>query len=253
MPKKVVIRTRLKSPELKKMLKELPGILSGRKPNKYRLYQVFWGAVAFSMFHSISAAYKQKSKGQEDELGNTWPDLDRDYKAYKRPVQPGDLAPNLRRRLKPSVNTLGLLSPSQHKRWQQFFGIIYHAYKHKMPDDEAKALAGQIAWTRIKEEGAVTKRQVLGDRKLLIMQVSGRLLVSLSPGKFNPSSGYTKRNSNQVFELQKGRISIGTKIDYASHHDKTRPVWPEDVDAWIDRAMDDGLNAVQARLFTVLR
>lgn len=249
----VRLKTRIPANEAKKLLKDLPGILSGRKPDRHRLFKIFWGAVAYSMFQSISEAYEQKSLGQSDELGNTWPDLSQKYKAYKRSPSEGSVPTNLRRRLKPSNNRLGLLTPTQHKRWQKFFGILYHSYRHKMEDSSAKELAAQIAWTRLKEEGAQTKLDVLGNRQLRIMRVSDKLYLSLSPGKFNPGSGYTKKNSNQVFQLMKGWIKIGTKLPYAEFHDDSRPVWPEDVEKWMDDALEYGTNAVYARLLTVFK
>lgn len=246
------IRSKLTKKQMQKLVKDLPGILSGKKSDRYRLYHIFWGAVAYSMFDSIAKAFEAKSEGETDDLGNSWKDLDRDYKAYKRPVRTGDVPSNLRRRLQPSQNSLGLLTPSQHKRWQQIFGTIYHAYKEKMGDVKAKELAGQLAWTRMKEQGAQTKRQVLGDRQVTILRVSDRLYLSLSPGKFNPASGYQKKNSRQVFQLQSGKLIIGTNVPYANFHDDSRPVWPEEIGEWIDRAMTAGQEAVYNRLIMVL-
>lgn len=246
------IFSKLTKEQMQQLVRDLPGILSGKKSDRYRLYHIFWGAVAYSMFTSISEAFEQKSEGETDELGNSWEDLDRDYKAYKRPANRGDIPGNLRRRLQPSKNALGLLTPSQHKRWQQIFGTIYHAYKEKMGSAKAKELAGQLAWTRLKDQGAQTKRDVLGNRKVTILRVSDKLFLSLSPGKFNPSSGYQKKNSRQVFQLQGGKLIIGTNVEYASFQDDSRPVWPEEIGTWIDRALSAGHDAIYNRLLMVL-
>ena len=246
------IRSKLTKEQMQQLVRDLPGILSGKKTNRYRLYNIFWGAVAHSMFTSISEAYERKSEGQTDELGNTWEDLNRDYKAYKRPVRTGDIPSNLRRRLQPSHNALGLLTPSQHKRWQQIFGTIYHSYKDKIGNVEAKKLAGQLAWTRLKNQGAQTKRETLGNRKVEILRISDKLYLSLSPGKYDATSGYQKKNSRQVFQLQAGKLTIGTNVEYASYHDDSRPVWPDEMGVWIDRAMSAGHDAVYNRLVTAL-
>lgn len=246
------VRAKLNQTQLSNLIADLPKILNGAKQDRYNLYKIFWGAVAHSMFTSISEAYEAKSEGQADDLGNTWDDLDRDYKAYKRPVRTGEIPSNLRRRLKKSNNSLGLLTPGQHKTWQKIFGTIYHSQRYKVGEEEALQLAGQIAWTRLKQMGAQTKRDVLGDRKVEIMRVSDKLYLSLSPGKFNPSTGYKKKNSRQVFELRRGVVRIGTEVPYAAFHDETRPVWPDNVDEWIDKAIEAGTNAVHARLLTVM-
>lgn len=247
------VRTKLNQRQVNELVKDLPKILSGKVPDKHNLHKIFWGAFAHSMFKSISDAFKKKSEHGADELGNTWEDLTQDYKAYKRPVGVGEIATNLKRRLKPSNNRLGLLTPGQHKRWKTIFGIIYHSYKEELGDEDALALAGQVAWTKLKEEGAQTKRDVLGNRNLPILQRTKKLLTSLLPGKFDASKGYSKKNGNQVFQLERGRLIIGTALEYAEHHDETRPIWPKDYDIWIDRAMEAGNNAVQARLMTLLR
>jgi hypothetical protein len=234
------IRTKLNQRQVNDIVRELPAILSGRKPDKHNLHKIFWGAFAYS-------------DGNSDDLGNKWDDLDQDYKAYKRPVHEGEIPSNLRRRLKPSNNRLGLLTPGEHKKWKQIFGIIYHSYKDELGDGEALALAGQVAWTRLKEEGAQTKRDVLGNRKVPIMQVTKKLITSLLPGKFDPGRGYKKKNGNQVFQLNRRNLKLGTELLYAEHHDDTRPIWPKNYDAWVEKAMEAGNNAVQARLFTLLR
>lgn len=241
------IRTKATPAQVQKLVRDLPAILRGRKPNRFRLYTIFWGAVAHSLFTDIHRGYEDKSEGDQDELGNTWDKLDEKYVAYKRPVYPGEIPPSLRRRLK-DQNTLGLLTPTQYAAWKQIFGVIYGSYRAKMGEDAAKALAGQIAWTKIKEQGGKTKLEVLGSRDVPIMRVTDRLIKSISPGDFTKTGGYRKRNRDQVFELQKGTLTIGTKVPYADKHDKTRPVWPNNIELWINRAIEAGRDAVMNRL-----
>lgn len=256
------INTRLPKGEVTKLYRDLPAMLEGKKPSRFGLHRLFWGAVAYSLFQSIHDAFMVKAYGLPDELGNQWDDLDEKYKAYGRPLDQGSLTKlpeNLRRRLKNNANSgvLGLLTPGQYKAWKKVFGTIYHASKAKMPDGEAKALAGQIAWTRAKAAGAKTKLEVLGNRDLLILRVSDTLSESLSPGKFDPLTGYNKSSKYQIFTIRRGSLEIGTRVHYANmvsrrNNQDFRPVWPEEMGPWIDKAVDFGMDTVLEKIESIL-
>lgn len=248
---KRTIRTRLPRKELRRFLLNLPGMLSGTKPSQFGLHRLFWGAIAYSLFTSIHDGYDVKSMGLPDELGNEWDDLDPRYKAYKRPVIKGEVAAKFIRRSKTSP--LGLLSPGEYSRWRVIFGTIYHSYKNKMQDSEAKALAGQIAWTRLKDQGAPTKLKVFGERSVSIMRKTDALYLSLEPGEFNETTGYRKKRSTQVFKIERGKLTIGTNIPYAVHHDKTRPVWPEELGRWLDDAVSFAHEVIYQRISQILQ
>jgi len=256
------INTKLPREQVVKLYRDLPAILNGKKPSRFGLHRLFWGAIAYSMFQSIYDAYLVKAYGLPDELGNEWDDLTKKYKAYHRPLDQGALTripDNLRRRLKTNkaTGTLGLLTPSQYKAWRKIFGTIYHSAKSRMPDGEAKALAGQIAWTRTKAAGGKTKLEVLGNRDLLILRVSDTLSGSLAPGEFDPETGYKKSSKYQIFTIRRGSLEIGTRVHYASmvsrrNNQDFRPIWPEEMGPWIDKAIDFAMDAVLEKIESIL-
>lgn len=271
-PNRRRVRTSLPRKEVAQLIRSLPGMISGRTPSRYGLHKLFWGAVAFSLFTDIHDAFMVKAYGLPDELGDQWDDLSQHTKAYKRPVERGSVSKQVYNRYQRNHpkrmmgkgskahdptragSGLGLLTQSQYARWQQLFGTIYHSNKNRMSAGAAKSLAGQIAWTRLKEEGAQTMWEVLGNRQgLLILRVSDRLSESVAPGKFDPLNGYYKRNRDQVFILSRGRIELGTQVPYAAQVDKTRRLWPEDMAPWIDRAVAFGRDKVMDKVVSILQ
>lgn len=256
MGKRTVVTT-IPKKNLKKLLRDLPGIFSGEKKSRFGLHKLFWSAFGYKILESIHDAYEVKSFGLPDELGNQWDDLTEEYKAYKRPLSKGEVPNSVYSRARTASKTakskrLGILSPSQHRYWQKTFGVLYHTYKHKMPDSIAKELAAQIAWTRTKEIGGLTKIGTLGKRNLLLMRVTDKLYVSLSPGNLT-ATGYQKKSRDQIFVISKGTLTIGTKVPYAQVASQKRPLWPEDISKWIDGAVEFAMETVLEKIQSIVR
>lgn len=256
---KRVVKTKATRAEVVKLIRDLPGILTGTKKSGFAIHKIFWGAVAHSLFTSITEAYVSKSQGGADDLGNDWEDLTQYTKAYKVPANEGNVPQSIVRRRKKNLKGgagnrtgLGILTPGEYKEWRRIFGVIYHSYKDKYGEVEAKQMAGQIAWTQLKEAGASTMWDVLGNRTVLILRRTDRLIKSLSPGNFDPSSGYRKSCKDQIFILSRGKIILGTNVPYAEMHNKTRPIWPENIDEWLDKAVEAGTDAIYERLGEIL-
>jgi hypothetical protein len=114
-----------------------------------------------------------------------------------------------------------------------------------------------MAWNTIKAEGAKTKLQVYGFRKVDILRDTGILFNSLSPGYFD-GTDYEKPQSKggdqQVFRALNDGIVIGTNVPYAASHNygdpkrgiPKRQFLPEVVPAvWQDRWTGLGMQAVE--------
>ena len=228
------IYTKLSKDKVTELLKQIPGIVKGEQKDRYGLHNKFWSAVAHSMFTSLSEAFEAKSQGGQDELGNTWEDIDPRTKAYSRPIRRGDLTARQARANK-NPNLLGILTPNQYKQWRKIFGSIYHSEKNKIGEEEAKKLAGQIAWAKLKRMGAQTKIDVLGNRDVLILRDTDRLFRSFLPGKLTTNT-YRRYNKDQVFVVRKGDVEIGTKVEYAGELFEDRPLWAGDLSPWIRKA-----------------
>ena len=66
------IQVRLPLSKLKARLAQLPGIITGRLPDPFRLRPLFFAVIARSLFRSIYEAFKLKSLGGTDNLGASW-------------------------------------------------------------------------------------------------------------------------------------------------------------------------------------
>ena len=243
--------TSLSREDLAELFEDLPKLITGEKrTNKLSVYKVFWGTVAHSLFTSIYEAYLQKSQGEQDDLGNSWKDLTQEYKAYHKKMG-SETARKYKRRYK--SNTLGLLSPTEYKQWKTWFGRVYHAKKKSEGEEKAKAMAGKVAWGKAKAAGAPTMLDILGNRNLAINIDTKRLILSLKPGKHNSSNGYKKSHYFQVFSIHNGVLTIGTRVAYSEYVNAQRPFIPEDVDLWVDRAVQLGTEALANELIKILQ
>lgn len=125
----------------------------------------------------------------------------------------------------------GLLSPAQNKRWKAIFGSRLAKFVLQgMSEGSAKALAAKIAWAILKSEGAQTKLQVLGSRKVDIGRDTGILFRSLAPGIGGGSV------ENQILDVSTpGQFTVGTNVPYAARFHAVRPLWPENLPpAWAE-------------------
>jgi len=237
-----VIRTTLSTKKVQKLINSIPAIVAGRARDPFKLHKKFWGAVAFSMYESLNKAFETKAQGGIDELGNNWDDLTEHTKAYSRPIYPGDLPRRMRLNEKRS-DTIGLLSPGEYKKWRAIYASVLRKNEKKLGTGEAKILAAKVAWSEIKKDGAQTKIDVLGSRDLLILRDSDRLYRSFLPGKLTKHS-YRKYNKDQVFIVEKGAVTVGTKVEYAEEVFKQRPLWIGSLAPWIKRASRAGTKRI---------
>ena len=243
MTKKRVV-TKMTKKQVILLVHDLPNILAGNNQKYKKVSNIFWGAVAHSLYKSISSAYDDKSTGQADDLGNAWDDLDRRYKAYKIKSGKEDLSGPQRRASK-NKNTKGLLTPQQEKVWKKVFATVYYSLLGQGVDEkEAGATAGRAAWYEVKSMGAETKLEVLGDRQVPIMIRSSRLYKSFLPGKFDGNNGYRRYNNNQIYEVSRARLILGSRLPYAKYVAARRPIIPKTIQAWIDKAVIEGRNAI---------
>jgi hypothetical protein len=240
-------RLRIKGEQLRDAIKFTAKQIGSKKGTT--AHNLFWGAFAHSLFTSIYTAFKEKSDHGIDNLGEVWADLTPEYKAYKIPM--GAETPTKYRR-RNNLKTIGLLSSREQKRWSKEFGKVYHRTKKKLGEKEAKALAGAVAWKILKEMGAPTKIELLGNRKLPIHMRTKRLYNSLKPGRYGKRLGYAKSNDDQVFKQTAKTLQLGTKVPYAKHVDSLRPLWSYDIDPWIDKALNDAIRVLSKELPNIL-
>lgn len=228
----IVVRTKTQ----KELVKDLPGILSGKKVDRFRLFQVFWSAVARSMLRSVYDAYEVKSEGGVDELGNKWKPLSPRTIAA-RPIRPIDRKEFGIGR----TGNRGLLSPRENARWKGIFASTFARNATKLGEREAAQLASKTAWGILKSQGARLRSEVLSSRNVLILRLTNRLFRSLEPTQHR---GVYRPRTDQIAEASPKSIKIGTLVPYAADVARARPIFPPSMQVWIDRAIQDGLNAV---------
>ena len=227
--------------QARQIVGRLAGVLSGREPDHLGVARGVHAAIGFAALSDIKQDFIRKSRGETGEDGVKWRKLDPRYLAYGRRFGRGEqkalkTAAGLDKgnRYAPGGNK-GLLTADQLKRWQQLFAMHLARLRLSLDEGEAKARAAQIAWAKLKSEGARTKLEVFGNRQVDIGRDTGVLLNSLSPGELansGPNTTYAKPTGDggaeQIFQIMRNGVIVGTNVKYAAAFNKLRPFIPED-------------------------
>lgn len=202
-------------------IRNLPAILSGKKRDSIGAGELFRSTFTHTFFTRLFNCYMDKTTGGTDEFGHSWPPLKQETIA-QRPLTTGQ------RRFMgiEGKRERGLLTPEQNRLWKAIFrSTLGRLLRQAVPIAEAKEAAGRTAWAVLKARGAKTKLHTLGTRNVPILRVTDRLVDSLSPGRVS-SHRYIPFNRDQIAKWQAQEFTFGTKVPYAVHVHKTRPLWP---------------------------
>lgn len=216
--------------------------IKGTVPDHHKVGQRFWSAVARSLFESITTAFIAKSRHERDDLGVMWKDLDPKTKAYGRPdARLGLTLYDNRAVHNPSLLVRPTLPPSVNKAWGgKWLGILMH---FGIESEQQKSMAAGATWELFKAKGYPTLIGLTSDMRLPIMRRTGSLQRSLFPA---PMKGgiYIPIDPNQICEIGRGKLTLGTKSPGARYSNETRPFWKKRPKKWIDKALDAGREAV---------
>lgn len=182
--------------------------------------------LAWTIYYTFQIVHEEflvKSRGNTDSAGIRWRPLSPRTIAY-RPLNRGD---SKLYGIKNYSNTRGLLTPAQDKRWRAIY--FYQIRRGKNPKE-----AAQIAWAILKKNGAQTRIGLLGKRDVPIHILTHRLERSLRPGKV--VGGEYIPTPEQFYEINGNSLTIGTRVPYADRLSQERPLFPNDLTPWINRA-----------------
>lgn len=225
--------------EAKAAIRRIVGMATGRVPDVIGVQRGMALAVGVAALSDIKDDFVKKADGQTGEFGGPWRELSPEYLAYQRRFGKGE-----KTALKKAAGIgrgnhyapggkNGLLSFSELKLWKKIYFQMVQRFLLSYPVAEAKAFAAQVAWAQLKREGAQTKLNVFGHRKVQILRDTGRLLNSLSPGELTGevmNANYTKPSgeggANQIMELLTRGVIVGTNVVYASRQNAMRPFIP---------------------------
>ena len=177
----VVTTTSDQKPALRTLIRNLPGILSGRLQDPDAIAQGFKMRIGFKILELIKFNFDELSKGNQGADGTTWLPLTKEYLAYGRRFGVGEQAALKKQaglgkghRLGPG-DSKGLLNAQQLREWRKIYAQYLARYMLKgHTDTEAKGHAAAVAWTIMKQRGAKTKLDVYGNRQVQILVDTGR-------------------------------------------------------------------------------
>lgn len=248
-----VVHTTATRDELKEYLRQLPGVLSGRLPDRDGIAHGFKLRMAFAFFSVVKEAFIEKARGGTDECGISWPKLTQKYLAYGRGPKStrtaGGVAPGGNPKQGKPLD--GFMTADQLKRWRRVYGQTLARLLLQVPEDEARRRAAQIAWADAKKSGVRTKLDVFGNRTVEILRDRGILFNSLSPGvlaESGPDASYSPPDQQHV-EQRPGELAVGTNVAYAGYHQNgKRPLWPKDGNlpgGWWEEILDAARSGLQ--------
>lgn len=203
--------------------------ISGRGTDRAMAMRVLL-PVAIRLLSLVQAAFLVKSRGLVGPDGIQWAPLSPKTIAARR-TTPAELR-SLGIRGK---RVRGLLTPTEDRRWRGIFASRLAAFRAAgMGDGAARARAAANAWAILKGEGAQTKLQVLGSRKVDIGRDTGALLRSLTPGvrldgqlfDLRALTAATGAVGQLLDVLTPGRFTVGSNVPYAGKFHAKRPLWP---------------------------
>jgi hypothetical protein len=246
------IRGNFSPDELRRLLVHTAKAVAGQEPDTYGLSLKFWSAMSYSLFESIFAAFLAKSKGLNDDLGNSWKDLAPETKAYNRPdARTGLTLYDNRAVNTPDLRVRPTLPPSINRQWGgRWYGLYVHLFT-AIGDNESKKVAGASTWEHFKALGYPTLIGLTQNMKLPILNKTGALQRSLFPAPLKAGI-YVPIDKNQIFRSEKGRLVLGTKRPGITNIDKQRPLWPKNISKWIDKATAAGRDAVYEALPNII-
>lgn len=160
------------------------------------------------------------------------------------------LTTHLSRVLKGQVNT-ALERQIYNKFWgvfsQEMFKQMFASYRNRSRNWQDEL----AAWKSLKPATIKAKKRSSKRSKLKpslhptwINFDSGRLMISFKPGKV-AGAGYVP-GKDQLWELTPNRLTLGTKVDYASQVDERRPLFarPRVLVRWAKNAAKTAFKAI---------
>jgi hypothetical protein len=192
--------------EVRRLLRTLPAMLSGKSPDPYGIVRGIQLRVANVVLSKIQQAFIVKSRGGVGSDGIQWPPLKPETiaqrtvsKADRKRAGIGEREWRERQR--------GLLTPEQNRLWRKKFSRSLAWLRLDMGEREARSRAAQIAWRYVKEElGAKTRLEAFGKRVVDSLRDTGELFRSLSAGVEDQLSGAP----GQIVRIPAGTIIVGT-------------------------------------------
>jgi hypothetical protein len=237
--------------DIEQLIRALPAMLAGKIPDRGGIVSGMRARLGHTFLSLVKEDFVKKSRGQAGADGQTWAPLSAAYLAYRRPFNNGRKPP--RGPGKAPGNKNGFLDKQQLQRWRKIFADRYAFFVMRESEAEAKAHAAAIAWATLKAEGAKTKIEEFGRKRVAgsdynILRDRSTLLNSLSPGVLT-ATGYQPK-ADQVYEDHGSRLVVGTNVPYAKYHHygkgrRHRPLWPEKLpDDWWRQIEDQMLAGV---------
>ena len=243
------VSTSLSRESIKAALRQVPGILAGKSPDPTGEGKALLQALGMQALGIVKAAFLVKARGGTDAAGIQWAPLSKKTIAYGR-RHPG-LEAKRKKAAAEGHKGRPLLTKKQDQLWRAIYASVKAAaMRAGAGEGEASGSAAARAWGVVKAQGGKTIIGEYGNTSVEIGRDTGRMYNSLSPdaSDFGPTE--------QILDVEPGRVAVGTNVKYAKFFHAKRPLWPADnawPEAWTNRlaeTLNDGVMKLLQRLAT---
>jgi hypothetical protein len=241
----VAVQTKRSERFVRTVYGSIPAYIDGSVSDTHRIGAIFWSTLTQELFSRIHKSYVIRSEGGSDDLGNRFKPLKKSTIA-QRPIGKGNLSEFGLTKKQSGTSfknrTRGLLSPEEDREWKRKYSKVLSQLVMKVSGGKAEKIAAAVAWKHVKALGARTKLEVLGNRDVLIMRVTDRILNSLEPS--NSGDRAYRPRKDQLYNQVGSKLEVGTLVEYAKYHNNTRPVIPDNIDPWVNQSVEIAMKKV---------
>ena len=221
-------------------------VLNGRNPKYIKVFKLYQARMTQEFLRILNASFWTRAEGNIDSDIHGEPEAAKWKKlrpATRKVWKPMDMGLLSSYKLRKDYyegkiqgkESVGVLSPEQRNTWQE-------AYNRQLAGNkspEAKRLAKKAGWEAVKD--------IDPDREYvsLINIRTGRLVACTAPGQVVGARYYATADQRVTVALNKVNISLKA-IPYADAVDAVRPIIPNNIDPWIEKAHEAIISEVKA-------
>lgn len=202
-------------------------VLTGKDPKYLKVFNLYRALMMQEFTRILNESYWERARNQDDSDGNHWDELKPKTISFKMGLD--ELY---------DYRTGGLNDKKLDPRLRKKFQEAYKRALGKSTSQAAKRIAVKAAWAQVTAD--TPEREFVE----LINIRTGDLVASTAPGTVVGGRYYPPQH--QIVHFNGRSMGIRLDIEYADEVDALRPIIPEDISIWLERAHNNVIGQVKA-------
>ena len=221
--------------DLRQLIRDIPAMIAGSKPDSFGLRQGVAARMAFTFFALVGRAFDIKSKGGTGDDGIQWAPNSRGYLAYQKGRTRSKARSGERNKGSYRVNRERHLTAAQKRVWTKANNAAIDDIIRELADAgmtatqrTIKAKAAVRAWAATREEGATSLIKFYPSRPDTILVDEGDMRRSIQPGTLQQTGAvdnqYQPPDETQLFSVDTIDIVVGSRDPKAAFHQNAKKI-----------------------------